>query len=236
MDLLKQDLDVKITASLMCDDLGNLEQVVHELEECGVDWLHFDVMDGSYVPNFALGPLEMRSLRKMTSLPFDVHLMVEHPERHLDLFAQAGADWLTIHVESTQAPLRSLSAIRERGMKAGIALNPATPVSMIEWLLPYLDLITLMTVEPGYAGQAWFPSMADKVKEVRRLISIAGLPVEIEVDGNINPSTIPVLVRAGATVLVGGSSGLFQANKPLRTSLAEMRQTVANSRHSQDIP
>ena len=120
-------------------------------------------------------------------------------------------------------------------MKAGIALNPATPIAMIKWLLPYLDLVMLMTVEPGYAGQTWFPSMADKVQEVRRLVSIAELPIEIEVDGNINPSTIPVLVRGGATVLVGGSSGLFQANKPLRTSMVEMRQAVANSRHSNPI-
>ena len=223
---------IKISASMMCANLGNLQQVVNELEEAGIDLLHFDVMDGNYVPNFALGPLEMRALRKFTTLPFDVHLMVDHPEKHLDLFAAAGADWLSIHIETTRAPLRVLRGIRDRGMKAGIVLNPATPVTFLDWLMPYVDLVVLMTVEPGYAGQAWIPEMAKKVSEVHKMVSNTGLPIEIEVDGNINPKTIPCLVEAGATMLVGGSSGLFLSDKPLRLSLAGMHQAIAEGINS----
>src|SRR4030067_1209726 len=156
-------MEAKISASLMCAGLSNLTAPVHELEACGVNWLHFDVMDGSYVPSFALGPLEMRAIRSFTTLPFDVHLMIEQPERHIEHFAEAGANYLTIHPDSTRSPLRTLQAIRRLGSRAGLALRPTDPLDALRWALPYLDMVLVMTVEPGFAGQAFVAGMARKV-------------------------------------------------------------------------
>lgn len=211
---------------MMCADLSNLAAIVCELEECGVDWLHFDVMDGSYVPGFALGPLEMRAIRKVTTLPFDVHLMIEQPERHIQLFVEAGADYLTIHPDATRSPLRTLQAIRRMGLRAGLALRPTDPLDTLRWALPYVDMVLVMTVEPGFAGQEFVAGMDQKVAEVSKVITSTDYRIEIQVDGNINKKTIPALVDNGATVLVGGSSGLFQGNVSFALAIAEMREAA----------
>jgi ribulose-phosphate 3-epimerase len=222
-------MDVKISASLMCANLLALGDSVGALEEAGVDWLHFDIMDGMFVPNFALGPLEMRALRSHTRLPFDVHLMINQPERYLELFADAGANVLTIHAEACRSPLRTLQAIRTLGMKPGLALSPTTSADSLRWMLPYIDLVLVMTVEPGFAGQAFIPSMVVKVNEIRQMIELTGRNIEIQVDGNINSNTIPTLTEAGATVLVGGSSGLFNGKNTQRQAVEEMRRLAAPS-------
>jgi len=222
-------MEAKISASLMCADLSNLTATVHELEACGVNWLHFDVMDGSYVPSFALGPLEMRAIRSFTTLPFDVHLMIEQPERHIEHFAEAGANYLTIHPDSTRSPLRTLQAIRRLGSRAGLALRPTDPLDALRWALPYLDMVLVMTVEPGFAGQAFVAGMDRKVAAVSELIAPTDYQIEIQVDGNINKKTIPALVSGGATVLVGGSSGLFRGDIPLAQAVEEMREAAKHS-------
>lgn len=219
-------MDIKISASLMCADLSYLKSAVHKLEDCGVEWLHFDVMDGSYVPNFALGPLEMQAIRSVTSLPFDVHLMINQPERHVEMFAEAGANYLTIHPDATKSPLRTLQAIRSLGLRAGLALRPTDSLDYLRWTLPYVDMVLVMTVEPGFAGQAYVTGMDKKVAEVSELIASSDYQIEIEVDGNINKKTIPALVSAGATVLVGGSSGLFRKDISLPKAVAEMQEAA----------
>ena len=222
-------MEVKISASLMCADLSNLAASVRELKACGVDWLHFDIMDGSYVPSFALGPLEIQAIRSMTSLPFDVHLMIEQPEKHIERFAEAGANFLTIHLDSTRSPLRTLQAIRRLGLRAGLAFRPVDSIDALRWVLPYLDLVLVMTVEPGFAGQDIVIGIDRKVAEVSKLIASTNYQVEIQVDGNINVNTIPTLVDNGATVLVGGSSGLFRKDVPLAQAIKEMRDAAKQS-------
>lgn len=196
----------KIAPSILSADGSRLGQEIAAVEAAGADWLHVDVMDGHFVPNLTLGPGLVASLRKTTKLPFDVHLMIETPERFIDDFAKAGADWLTVHVEAAVHLHRVVGMIRERGLKAGVSLNPATPLFLIEPILPEIDLLLLMSVNPGFGGQQFIPSALARIKQAREMIRALAPGVLLEVDGGVTLHNIRSIADAGADVLVAGSS------------------------------
>ena len=195
-----------IAPSILSADFGRLATEVQEAEKQGADWIHVDVMDGHFVPNITIGPLVVQAVRKATGIPVDVHLMIENPDLFLEDFAQAGAHVLTVHVEACTHLQRTLRRIRELGMAAGVALNPHTPEASLEYLLDDVDLVLVMTVNPGFGGQAFLPSMVQKVRAVRSLIDGGQRPILLEVDGGIAPSTAGLVAEAGARVLVAGSA------------------------------
>lgn len=202
-----------IAASILNADLGRLAEEIREVEAAGADWIHLDVMDGSFVPNITFGPAVVEHVRKLTKLPIDVHLMIVEPERHLDAFAKAGADVLSVHVETTLHLQRTLSHIRSLGKRAGAVLNPATSEDTLRWVLPDLDLVLVMTVNPGFGGQAFLPSIVPKIHRVRELIDASGCAIELEVDGGVSPKTTPEVVQAGARVLVVGNAIFGQRDR-----------------------
>lgn len=204
---------IKIAPSILAADFTSLGRDVASLQRWGADWVHFDVMDGHFVPNLSFGPPILSSVRSLTKLPIDAHLMVEEPSRFIPWFLQAGADIITIHVEAEKHLHRSLQLIREAGKKAGVVLNPGTPAIAAKEVLPYCDLVLVMSVNPGFGGQKFIPESIEKIAELRRMIDERGLATEIEVDGGINPQTAQLCIDAGATVLVAGNA-VFQANDP----------------------
>jgi ribulose-phosphate 3-epimerase len=197
---------VKIAPSILSADFSRLGQQVAEAEGAGADYIHVDVMDGHFVPNISMGPVVVRAVRRVTHLPLDTHLMIESPERYLADFCAAGADILTVHVETCPHLHRTVQQIRELGCRAGVTLNPATPVGSLEEILPYVDLVLVMTVNPGFGGQVLIPAMLSKVQRVRAMLDAIESPAEVEVDGGIDPENALLLVRAGADVLVAGSA------------------------------
>ena len=204
---------IKIAPSILAADFANLGRDVQSLSTWSADWVHFDVMDGHFVPNLSFGPPILSSIRPLTKLPVDVHLMVEEPSRFVPWFLSAGADIITIHVEAEKHLHRALQQIHEAGCKAGVVLNPGTPALAAKEVLPYCDLVLVMSVNPGYGGQKFIPESIGKIAELRRMIDELGLATEIEVDGGINPDTAKLCIDAGATVLVAGSA-VFQASDP----------------------
>ncbi|MDR6227243.1 ribulose-phosphate 3-epimerase [Desmospora profundinema] len=204
----------KLAPSILSADFARLGEEIRDVEQGGADWIHVDVMDGHFVPNLTIGPLVVEAIRPHTSLPLDVHLMIEHPERYINDFVRAGADWITVHQEVCPHLHRTLAQIRESGAKAGVALNPGTSVSAIEPVLQEVDLILLMTVNPGFGGQVFIPSVTRKIRETTRLLRERGFTrVEIEVDGGIQPGTAREAAAAGATVFVAGSAVFGQADR-----------------------
>lgn len=197
---------VKLAPSILSANFAALEQHISEAEEAGAEYLHIDVMDGHFVPNITIGPLVVEALRPGSCLCFDVHLMIENPDFYIEQFINAGADLVTVHVETTRHLNRTLSVIKEKGALAGVALNPATPLNSIEYILPLVDLVLLMTVNPGFGGQAFIPEILPKIKTVKRMLDEGGYGAEIQVDGGINSLTARAVVQAGATVLVAGSA------------------------------
>ena len=196
-----------IAPSILSADFGHLALDVQAVEAAGADWIHVDVMDGHFVPNLTIGPLVTAAVRRATRLPVDVHLMIEAPERYLADFVKAGADRITVHQETCPHLHRTLEQIRELGALPGVALNPATPVESLREVLPCLDLVLIMTVNPGFGGQAYIPSSTGKIKRTRDLLEARGRgEVPVQVDGGVDPVTAPEVVRAGATVLVAGSA------------------------------
>jgi ribulose-phosphate 3-epimerase len=195
-----------IAPSILSADFARLGEDVTRVVEGGADIIHIDVMDGHFVPNITIGPLVVKALRRITDHPLDVHLMIENPERYLEDFAAAGADWITVHVETGYHLHRTLGRIRELGKKAGVVLNPATPLSSLRWVLEEVDLVMLMSVNPGFGGQSFIPSTLEKVKQLKEMIDAHGLKAGIEVDGGITPDNIGEVAAAGANIFVAGSA------------------------------
>jgi ribulose-phosphate 3-epimerase len=215
---------VKIAPSILSADFAALADDIARVEAGGADLLHVDVMDGRFVPNLTIGPVVVEAIRKRTRLPLDVHLMIVEPERYLADFASAGADYLTVHVEASPHLQRALARIRELGARAGAALNPATPPEALEYVLGDLDLVLVMSVNPGFGGQHFLPAVLPKVRTVRSLV--AGRPVEVSVDGGVKLEQARVLAEHGASVLVAGSA-VFGADDP-GGMVRRLRQAAAS--------
>ena len=219
---------MKISPSILSADFCRLGEEVRALEKAGADYIHVDVMDGHFVPNLTIGPAIVKAVRRCTSLPLDVHLMMERPDDFLSDFAKAGANILTVHVEAVTHLHRTLSEIKKYGMRAGVSLNPSTPVCLIEPALDYADLVLIMSVNPGFGGQELIPEVLPKIKEIRRLITRKGRPVELEVDGGIKVDNIGAVADAGADVFVSGS-GIFGTPDYAKT-IAAMRGNISPQR------
>ncbi len=204
---------IKIAPSILSADFAHMGQAVQMLEKSGADYIHFDVMDGHFVPNLTFGPPMCKALRPLTKLPLDVHLMVERPGDWVSRFRDAGADIVTFHVEAERHIHRVLQSIHDGGMKAGVVLNPATPLSMCEDVLDECDMVLLMSVNPGFGGQKFIPHVLKKIEKLNDMKLVHGLRFDIEVDGGVNEQTAPLCRNAGATVLVAGNA-VFSASDP----------------------
>ncbi|KRT74131.1 MAG: ribulose-5-phosphate 3-epimerase, ribulose-phosphate 3-epimerase [Deltaproteobacteria bacterium CSP1-8] len=217
-------MDYYIAPSLLSADFGRLAEEIAAVEKAGADLLHLDIMDGRFVPNITIGPPVVAAVKKYAKLPLDVHLMIVEPEKYLEAFADAGADVITVHAEATPHLQRAVARVRELGKKAGVSLNPSTSLSAVEWVLTDVDLVLLMTVNPGFGGQAYLPAMNGKIELLRSQLTRAGLSVDIEVDGGIKADNVSVVVRAGANVIVSGS-GIF-GTKEYGKTISEMRKNI----------
>jgi ribulose-phosphate 3-epimerase len=196
----------RIAPSILSADFGRLEEEVQAVEAAGADYIHIDVMDGHFVPNITIGPVVVEAVRKITRLPLDVHLMIQNPDRYIPNFAKAGADILSVHVETCPHLQRTVTQIREFSVKPSVVLNPATPLTFLENIMAEVDWVLIMSVNPGFGGQKFIPGALDKIKRLRQMIVQRGLQVEIEVDGGITPDNVGEVCRAGADIVVAGSA------------------------------
>jgi ribulose-phosphate 3-epimerase len=207
-------MEIQIAPSILSADFAKLGQEIQDVEQGGADVIHVDVMDGHFVPNITIGPLIVSAIRPHTKLPLDVHLMIEQPDRYIENFAKAGADIITVHAEACTHLHRTIQLIKGCGVKASVALNPATPLQCLDYILEELDMVLIMTVNPGFGGQAFIPSTLSKIKALRTQLDQKGLvSVPIEVDGGIAPGTAASVVQAGASVLVAGSAVFGKDNR-----------------------
>jgi len=197
---------MKIAPSILSCDFSRLADEIQTVESGGADWIHVDVMDGHFVPNITIGPIITAGARKATDLPLDVHLMIEQPDRYLEAFVDAGADWLTVHAEACTHLHRTVQRIRELGARAGVAINPATPLASLTDVVPYIDLLLVMSVNPGFGGQSYISASTTKVRDARTLLDEIGSTAELEVDGGVDAGNVGELQAAGASVVVAGSA------------------------------
>ncbi|MFD2443477.1 ribulose-phosphate 3-epimerase [Bacillus sp. CGMCC 1.16607] len=204
---------VKIAPSILSADFSKLGEEIKDVENGGADYIHIDVMDGHFVPNITIGPLVVEAIRPITNLPLDVHLMIENPDQYIEAFVKAGADYITVHVEACPHLHRTIHLIKSFGVKAGVVLNPATPVESIQHIISDVDMVLLMSVNPGFGGQSFIEEVIPKIIKVRKLLEVKGLNVEIEIDGGVNEETAKLCVEAGATVLVAGSAVYNQKDR-----------------------
>jgi ribulose-phosphate 3-epimerase len=195
-----------IAPSILSADFAQLGQEVTSVERAGADWIHADIMDGHFVPNITFGPLIVEAVRKVTTLPVDVHLMIENPDHYIPAFIKAGANYISVQVETCPHLNRTIQIIKESGVHAGVALNPATPLAAIEWVLEYVDYVLIMSVNPGFGGQQFIANSLKKIAELRRTVDVRGLSTLIEIDGGVNEHTIADIARAGVDVFVAGSA------------------------------
>jgi ribulose-phosphate 3-epimerase len=217
-------MEYYIAPSLLSADFGRLAEEIRAVEAAGADLLHVDVMDGRFVPNISIGPPVVAAIRKVATAPLDVHLMIVEPERYIEEFAKAGADVITVHAEATPHLQRCVARIRELGKKAGVSLNPSTSLSGIEWVLTDVDMVLIMSVNPGFGGQAFLPSSLGKIELLRTQLTRAGLNVDIQVDGGIKADNVAEAVAAGANVIVSGS-GIF-GTPDYRKTIELMRKNI----------
>ena len=215
--------NILVSPSLLSADFSRLGEEVRAVQDAGADWLHLDVMDGHFVPNITIGPMIVAAVKKVARVPLDVHLMISDPDCYIEAFHEAGADVLTVHPEATHHLHRTLTRIRELGMKAGAALNPSTGLESVRYVLAQLDVIMLMTVNPGFGGQSFIPTMLPKVKALREMIDASGYQILVEVDGGVSPKTAPALASNGADVFVAGSA-VF-GNPPYREVIEKLRNS-----------
>lgn len=220
---------IKLAPSILSADFSRLGEQVVEVAKAGADYIHVDVMDGHFVPNITIGSPVVASLRSRTDLPLDVHLMIENPEAHVRQFADAGADIITVHVEAATHLHRLVESIKTLGVRAGVSLNPATPLSSLDEVLPMLDLVLVMSVNPGFGGQAFIPEMKDKIVRLRRILDERKLQAELEVDGGITILLAPEIAKAGADVLVAGAA-IFNSKVGAAKALQEMRNVLGLTR------
>ncbi len=199
-------LEKMIAPSILSADFAQLGKEINDVVAAGADVIHVDVMDGHFVPNITIGPLVVDAVRKITDKPLDVHLMISDPDKYIEAFAKAGADWITVHVETCHHLHRTVHMIKDLGKKAGVVLNPATPLSSLDYILEDLDLVMLMSVNPGFGGQSFIPSTLDKSRTLKRMIDDRGLEVGIEIDGGVSPATIEEISQAGVNIFVAGSA------------------------------
>jgi ribulose-phosphate 3-epimerase len=214
---------IKVAPSILSADFARLADALQQAEAGGADWIHVDCMDGHFVPNLTIGAPVVKALRKETKLPLDVHLMIEKPENLIEAFVDAGADYLTVHVEASTHLHRTIERIRELGARPGVSLNPGTPLSAIDEILPYVDLVLIMSVNPGFGGQRYIPTSTRKIAQLRRALEDRHLwPIEIEVDGGVTPKTIGEVAAAGASVVVAGAA-VFNQDGTVKANIAALR-------------
>jgi ribulose-phosphate 3-epimerase len=197
---------VKIAPSILSADFSKLGEEILAVDKGGADYIHIDVMDGHFVPNITIGPLIVEAIRPITKLPLDVHLMIENPDQYIEAFAKAGADYITVHVEACRHLHRTIQNIKSFGVKAGVVLNPATPVESIQHIIGEIDMVLLMSVNPGFGGQKFIPEVLPKIRKVKEMAENKGIDLEIEIDGGVNSETAKLCMEAGANVLVAGSA------------------------------
>ena len=214
----------KIAPSILSADFSRLAEEIHAVEDAGADLIHVDVMDGHFVPNLTVGPPIVSAIRKVTQLPLDVHLMITNPDDYIEEFIKAGSDYLTVHVETCPHLHRTIQSIKEKGIKAGVTLNPATSLASVLPILPFVDLILIMSVNPGFGGQSFIPPVMEKIGEARRMIDDLKLPIELEVDGGIKIENVKDISNAGADIFVAGSA-IFHS-KNYKETLKKMRQEI----------
>jgi ribulose-phosphate 3-epimerase len=218
--------DVQISASLMCLDWLEVGSQLEQLRECNIDYMHFDVIDGNFAPDFTMGSSIINKIRASSSLPSDYHLMVDEPGRLFDSFEISSGDIFTIHQEGSRNLHRDLLRIRNKGGRVGVALNPGTPIETLEYIIEDIDVILVMTVNPGYMGQSLVPQTLRKIEKISEMIKKMKLDIKISVDGNVNYENIPDMVSAGADILVGGSSGLFRADRSISEAIYLMKEKI----------
>jgi ribulose-phosphate 3-epimerase len=221
-------MPIRIAPSILSADFGRLADEVRAVEAAGADWIHVDVMDGRFVPNITIGPLVVEAVRRVTRLPIDAHLMIVEPERYVEAFARAGADLISVHAEASPHLHRTIQAIRAAGARPSVALNPSTPLDCLEYVIGDVEMVLLMTVNPGFGGQSYIPAVTEKVRRLRRMADERGQELEIEVDGGVRASAVGAVAQAGANVFVAGTA-VFGA-KDYRAAVHDLRDAAERGR------